>query len=378
MKELNISVSAPAGLESVTKKELFKIIGTDAAAHNGRIGFTGNIETVAKCNLFMRTASRVFIVLGGFKANTFDMLFDGVYDVPFEEYISKDGKIEVFGSCYESKLSATTACAAVIKKSICKRLEKFYGSSLSETAERYKIEFTIRRDYVTLSLDTSGEGLNRRGYRKTVGSAPLKENVAAALIYLSGWKKTSVLADLFCGSGTIPIEAALIARNIPSGFNRDFDFLHYKNFNTDFYADMKSDAAAAIRSGEDLKIYGFDIDESAVKLSRKHAELAGVCNDVHFQKADMREFKSRQKCGVIISNLPYGERILTRKEIIPLYKDYGKVFRSLNEWSCHSLTSVKDFERLFGETADKKRKIYSGKLECCYYSVYGAKQDKKN
>ncbi len=372
---MKISVSAPAGLEGVTKRELYKLLGVDSTAVNGRLNFDGDIESVAKCNLFLRTASRVFIVVGGFKAQTFDELFDGVTNIPFEDFIDINGKIEVYGSAIESKLMAVSSCSAIIKKAICKRL---VGSGqLTEQGERYKIEYVIRRDFVTISLDTSGDGLHKRGYRKElIGDAPLKENVAAALIQLSVWRENRVLVDLFCGSGTFPIEAGMIAKNIAPGKFRDFDFLHYKKFDTKFFEEMKASAIANEKPSEEVKIFGFDIDEKQVNISRKHAKQAGVDDIIHFQRADMRDFSIKARYGVIISNPPYGERLLTRKEIVSLYRDLGEKYKSLNDFSMYVLTSVTDFEKLIKKPADKKRKIYNGKLECTYYTILGAKPEK--
>ncbi|MBR2377543.1 MAG: class I SAM-dependent RNA methyltransferase [Clostridia bacterium] len=374
---MQITVSAPSGLEGVVKREIYKLTGLDSTAINGRVEVSGDLKTVALFNLHLRTASRVFIKLGSFKAQTFDELFDGVSLIDFENYIDKKGKIEVYGSSIESKLTSVQACASIIKKAICKRLISKYDTELTESGERYKIEFILRRDYCIISLDTSGESLNKRGYRKElIGDAPLKENVAAALILLSVWNKSRPLADLFCGSGTIPIEGALIAKNIAPGLYRDFDFLRYKKFDLSFWEDMKKNAINSIDNETELKIYAFDIEESQIRLARKHAEKAGVLDAIHFQRADMREFSSRLKDGVIITNPPYGERLLDRKTIVSLYRDYGEVYSKLNNWSAYTLTSVTDFERLFRKKANKKRKIYNGKLECNYFSVLGEKPEK--
>ena len=373
---MQISVSCPSGLEGVLKREIYKLIQKDSPAINGRVEVTGDIKTVALFNLQLRTASRVFIKLGSFKAQTFDELFDGISNIDFENYIDKKGKIEVYGSSIESKLTSVQACASVIKKAVCKRLISHYNCDLDESAERYKLEFVLRRDYLTISLDTSGESLNKRGYRKElIGDAPLKENVAAALIMLSVWNKNRPLADLFCGSGTIPIESALIAKNIAPGLYRDFDFLYYKKFDLSFWKDMKQDAINAIDNETPLKIFAFDIEESQIRLARKHAEKAGVLDVIHFQRADMREFSSKLSNGVIITNPPYGERLLDRKTIVNLYRDYGEVYSKLNNWSAYTLTSVTDFERLFRKKASKKRKIYNGKLECNYFAILGEKPE---
>lgn len=367
---MEICVTSASGIEAVTKRELYKIIGKeDLSAINGRIKFEGDESDVAKCNLNLRTGNRVEIVLGGFKAETFDDLFDGVKSIPFEEYICRDGKIIVNAKSVQSKLFAYSAIQSVSKKAICERLCKKFGvNELNESGARYKIEVAALKDYVTVTLDTSGDGLHRRGYRGLVGEAPLKETLAAALVELSVWNKSRPLADLFCGTGTIPIEACMIALNIPAGLNRGFDFQNWKCFDKKIFDRAAEEAKANIVTDADLRIGGFDIDDKQLKLARKHAELAGVDKYIHFQRADMRDFSSRFSHGVIISNPPYGERLSDRKEVEKLYRDYGKKVASLDDWCAYTLTPVDDFERLFGKKADKKRKIYNGKIECCYYS----------
>ena len=367
---MKICVTSASGIEAVTKRELYKIIGKeDLSAINGRIKFEGDESDVAKCNLNLRTGNRVEIVLGGFKAETFDDLFDGVKSIPFEEYIDRDGKIIVSAKSVQSKLFAYSAIQSVSKKAICERLCKKFGvNELGESGARYKIEVAAMKDYVTVTLDTSGDGLHRRGYRGLVGEAPLKETLAAALVELSVWNKTRPFADLFCGTGTIPIEACMIALNIPAGLNRSFDFQNWKRFDKKIFDRAAEEAKANIVTYADLRISGFDIDDKQLKLARKHAELAGVDKYIHFQRADMRDFSSRFSHGVIISNPPYGERLSDRKEVEKLYRDYGKKVALLDDWCAYTLTPVDDFERLFGKKADKKRKIYNGKIECCYYS----------
>ena len=367
---MEICVTSASGIEAVTKRELYKIIGKeDLSAINGRIKFDGDESDVAKCNLNLRTGNRVEIVLGGFKAETFDDLFEGIKAIPFEEYICRDGKIIVNAKSVQSKLFAYSAIQSVSKKAICERLCKKFGvNELNESGARYKIEVAALKDYVTVTLDTSGDGLHRRGYRGLVGEAPLKETLAAALVELSVWNKSRPLADLFCGTGTIPIEACMIALNIPAGLNRSFDFQNWKRFDKKIFDRAAEEAKANIVTDADLRISGFDIDDKQLKLARKHAELAGVDKYIHFQRADMRDFSSRFSHGVIISNPPYGERLSDRKEVEKLYRDYGKKVASLDDWCAYTLTPVDDFERLFGKKADKKRKIYNGKIECCYYS----------
>ena len=366
---MELCVTTASGVEAVTKRELYKLTEKeDLSAVNGRIKLEGDENLVALLNLYLRTANRVEIILGEFKAETFDDLFDGLKNIAFERFIDKNGKILVSAKSVNSKLFAYSAIQSISKKAICERLFKKYAvTSLPEDGARYKVEVAVVKDFVTVTLDTSGDGLHRRGYRGLVGEAPLKETLASALIDLTVWNKSRPLADVFCGSGTIPIEAARKALNIPAGSDRDFDFLHWKGFKSDFSA-IKEKAKEEILWNEELRISGFDIDEKQLDLARKHAKLAGVEKYIHFQRADMRDFSSRFAHGVIISNPPYGERLMQRREIEKLYRDYGRMVATLNDWCAYTLTSVDDFERLFGKKADKKRKIYNGKLECCFYS----------
>lgn len=306
---MKLCVTSASGIEAVTKRELNKILGIeDLAALNGRISFDGGVEEIAKCNLLLRTGNRVEIILGGFKAETFDDLFEGIKEIPFEDYISVDGKILVSAKSVQSKLFAYSAIQSISKKAICERLCQKYGlNGLEETGARYKVEVALLKDYVTVTLDTSGDGLHRRGYRGLVGDAPLKETLAAALIMLSVWNKSRPLADLFCGSGTIPIEACMIALNIPCGRNGSFDFLSWKGFDCGEFARIREDAESKILWNEEVRISGFDIDEKQISLARKHAKIAGVDGYIHFQRGDMRDFSSRFSHGIIISNPPYGE-----------------------------------------------------------------------
>lgn len=369
---MKICITCASGVEAVTKREIYKLLGVDAPAISGRIIFDGGWEEISKCNMHLRTANRVGIVLGEFNAETFDDLFDGIKNIAFEEFLSKDGKIIITAKCVLSKIFAISATQSVSKKAICERLTKKFGvTTLPETGERYKIEVAILKDHVTVTLDTSGDGLHRRGYRGLVGEAPLKETLASAMIDLSVWNPDRPLADVFCGSGTIPIEACLRALNIASGKNRSFDFTEWKVFDKKIFEIVKENAIASENLNREVRISGFDIDDNQLKLARRHAKEAGVEKYIHFQKADMRDFSSRFAHGVIISNPPYGERLSDRKGIEILYRDYGKMIKSLDNWCAYTLTSVTDFERLFGKKADKKRKLYNGKLECNFYAHLG-------
>lgn len=375
---MKITISAPSGLESVVKREIYNLIGKDAVAINGRLTVDGDVKTVAKLNLNMRTAGRVYILLGEFKSPDFDSLFDGIYNLPLEEYFTEKAKISVSSTLIESKLNSQQAVASVVKKAICRRLEDKLGKKVLETGFNHKVEVIIRRDYLSLYLNASGESLHKRGYRDFKSEAPIKENVAASIINLSVWNKDKVLLDPFVGSGTIAIEAAMIAKNIAPGINRDFDFLHFEKFDVSFYSEMLNEAKSNIKSISEIKIFGYDIDESQLKTAIRHAKRAGVSDAVSFKLADMRTFTSDKSYGVIITNPPYGERLMSRGEIVKLYRDYGVMFKSLDNWSSYTITPVTDFERLFGKRADKKRKMYNGGLECTLFSVLGAKPNKNN
>ena len=371
---MKITVTCPSGLEGITKKEIYSLLGVDAPFYNGAATFTGGIEEVQKCNLFLRTASRVYFNLGGFKCSSFDDLFDGLNGIDFENYIAADGKLFITAALVESKLTALSATCSVAKKAIYTRLSTYYKKNLTESGERYKIHLSIHRDYATVLLDTSGEGLHKRGYRPITSSAPIKENVAAALINLTVYKDEKPLIDPFCGSGTFLIEAAQRALKIPPGLNRDFDFLHFKKFDNSGFFELKKQAEANILKDKKLNVTGYDIDPVQISVAKKSAQKAGVLDHINFVCRDMREAERTGDLGVIITNPPYGERLLSRAEIETLYRDFGKIYsQKFEDYSLYALTNVSDFERLIKKKAQKKRKIYNGKLECAFYSVFGTK-----
>lgn len=376
---MKISVATASGVEAVTKRELYRLTGReDLAAIDGRISFEGEWKDVAACNLRLRTANRVEIVVGGFKAGDFDGLYEGVFSLPWEDFLPRNGNFVLTAKSTDCKLFARSAIQSVSEKAICDRLKRAYGLTvLPKSGARYRVEVSGRKDYFTLSLDTSGEGLHRRGYRGLVGEAPLKETLAAALIELSVWNPSRPLVDLFCGSGTIPIEAAMIALRIPAGGKRDFDFAFWSETCRKTLEEEREKAFAEVDKKVEIRISGFDVDEGQIRLARRHAELAGVDGYVHLQRADMRGFSSRFSHGVVISNPPYGERLSDRREVETLYRDYGKKIRSLDEWCAYTLTPVDDFERLFGGKADKKRKIYNGKIACTYYAFLASPPAKR-
>ncbi|MBR6737760.1 MAG: class I SAM-dependent RNA methyltransferase [Clostridia bacterium] len=373
---MKITITAPSGLEGVVKRELLSLTRIDAPSYNGKITFEGELETVALLNLKMRTASRVYILIGEFKATDFNELFSGVEDLDFENYIANNAKIQVNVSSFESKLSSIQAIKSVAKKAIFERLENFYKQKQTENGFEHKIEISLRHDYVTVYLNTSGEPLHKRGYRTLNGEAPIKETVASSMLLLSVWNPNKPLIDPFCGSGTIVIEAGMILKNIAPGLYRDFDFLHFNKFDTSFYCKMKQDALSEIKSPEKVTIFGSDIEESQIKLAKYHAKNAGVLDAVSFSVKNACEISSSESYGVIVTNPPYGERLMERQGIVSLYKNFSKAYKSLNEWSLYLITPVSDCERLLGVKATKKRKIYNGKLECTFYSIMGKKPEK--
>lgn len=376
MKNYNIVVASAFGVEGVTKRELSKF-GFDSPCEFGRFSFNGNLQDVANMNMFLRTAERVFISLGKFPANTFDELFDNIMSLNLGDFISKEGKILVKAKSNNSTLFALSALSSITKKAIVNNLYKYYKTSvLSESKEEYKIELNLKNNVAELLLDTSGAGLHKRGYRTLAYSAPLKETLAAAMIDLSIWNPDKTLIDPFCGSGTIPLEGAMIGLNMAPGILREFAFESFPFVPNDIMKVTREKAKDLINRDRKLSISGFDIDESAIKEALFHAKNLGVSDKVHFQKMDMKEVKSKAKYGVIICNPPYGERLMTPKEVVYLYKDFAKMFLSLDDFSAYVLTAMPEFQKVTGLKITKERKMFNGKIECRYYSVLGKKPPK--
>lgn len=369
---MKICVSSASGVEAITKRELFDMGYGEVSFINGRGTFDGDFHDVAKLNLKLETAGKVEIELAEFKCENFDDLFDGLVKIEYEKFLDKNAKIIVLAKSVSSKLFALSAIQSVAKKAICTRLERVYKTKLEEGGNEYKIEIAVYKDVVSVLLNTSGQSLHKRGYRTLVGEAPLKETLATAMVCLSVWKIGRPLCDPFCGSGTILIEAVRHALKIPAGGNRDFDFLHWDCFDKSIFDKEKEKALSEILVVPNLKVYGYDIDAEAIKLAKYHAKKAGVSQYIEFKVGDMRDFSSKATRGIIITNPPYGERIMTRKQIVSCYKAFGRMFDSLPDWSAFVLSSVTDFENLFGKKC-KKRKLYNGKLECNLYSYLAPK-----
>ena len=370
--ELKISVITGSGLEAVTKRELKdEGIVDEAPANFGKISFKGSYLDMARCNMFLRSANRVYIELITFCAETFDELFENINNFSWESVMPSDAKIIVLAKSVKSTLFALSSIQSIAKKAIVEKLKKKYKlNNLPESGDTYTLQISLRDNIVSVELDTSGDGLHKRGYRNLVGLAPLRETTAAAIILLSVWKKDRALIDPFCGSGTIPIEAALIATNTAPGISRSFAYQNF-SFAKNVYSKILEEANDIKKTEADLRISGFDIDKKQIEIARIHAKNADMDKFIHFQAADMRTLSSRYSHGVIITNPPYGERLSGGRELETLYRDFSKVFFSLDEWSLYLLTSAPNFEYCFNKKADKKRKLFNSELETTLYRYLG-------
>lgn len=380
---MKLLIPVAAGLEQTVKRQLFRLGFEKAPAYDGRIEVDGDWLDVARLNLFLRSGERVLIKLAEFPATTFDELFDGVYAIDWENWLETDSKILMDGKSVSSTLGAIKASGGVAKKAIIRRLaDKKRGAkqTFTETGARSIVGVSILKDVATITLDTSGDGLHKRGYRTLSYTAPLKETFAAALIdntfYSPENAETKPFADLFCGSGTLPIEAAIKALEIAPGLNRNFDFEKWKIFDAKLLALAKEEARDKQKKNRKIIVYGSDINPQAISIAKYHAKQAGVGDSIRFSVADMRKFQTTEKYGVLLSNPPYGERLSDTKSVQTLMRDFGKVFRSLPDWSGYILTSLPEFERYFGKTADKRKKLFNANLPCGFYSYLGAKPPK--
>ncbi|NCA66978.1 MAG: class I SAM-dependent RNA methyltransferase [Clostridia bacterium] len=374
MKEFEICVSTAFGIEAVTKRELNGLGILEAPARDGMLYFRGNHNDIARCNMFLRSAERVYIIVDTFPCASFDELYEGVFALDWMEFLPRNAKIIVNGKCVNSVLYGVSACQSIMKKAIVVKMKKSYCmATVEEDGNEYKVNFAIVDNIATITIDTSGKGLHKRGYRDLVGEAAIKETLAAAIIQLSIWNPDRVLLDPFCGSGTIPIEAALIGHNIAPGNMREFSYEKWDNFDKKIIEYARQEAKDLIKMDKSLRISAFDIDGEAIKLAERHAKRAGVNESIHFQKMDMRKVESRYKYGVIITNPPYGERLMEEREVANLMKDFSKMFYTLDNWSLYLITSFGEFERYFGRHADKNRKLYNGTLQCRLYQYLGEK-----
>ncbi len=362
--DFKLCVPCLLGLEGPISDELRRLDMANVTAENGRVYFTGDENAVASANINLRIGERVLVELGRFKAETFEELFQGVKAIRWEDIIPRDGAFPVKGYSLNSKLFSVSDCQKIIKKAIVERLKSVYGIEwFPETAESYQVQFSIMKDNVSICLDTSGEGLHKRGYRPAHNAAPLKETMAAAMVKLSRYRGRDDFADPFCGSGTIPIEAALIARNIAPGINRSFSAMNWRIFDRRIWAQAR-EAARDREFHGNYNIVGSDIDPKAIAIACENAERAGVADVIRFEVADAAAFDRRTERGVIVTNPPYGERIMEKEQAEQLYRSFGEAYRKTANWQLYLLSSHTEFERCFGRTADKKRKLYNGMIKC--------------
>lgn len=358
------------GLEAPISDELKRLGAEKVENENGRVYFTGGAETMAAANINLRVGERVLLELGRFNACTFDELFERTKALPWEMLIPKEGAFPVKGYSLNSKLFSVSDCQKIIKKAVVERLRRVYGLEwFPETGELYQIQFSIMKDSVSLCIDTSGDGLHKRGYRPAHNAAPLKETMAAAMVKLSRYRGRDDFCDPFCGSGTIPIEAALIAKNRAPGLNRDFSAMNWRVFDRRIWDEARESAMAREFHG-DYHIVGSDIDPHALELARENAVRAGVDDAVRFELADATKFDRRTERGVIVTNPPYGERIMEKQEAEALYRGFGAAWAKSENWQLYLLSSHTEFERCFGKTASKKRKLYNGMIKCDLFMYF--------
>lgn len=369
------------GLEAVLKREITDLGLEIVSSTDGRVNFSGDESTFAIANTFIRTAERIIWKIGSFKAETFDELFENVKGLPWEDIIPPDGKFWVTkATSVKSALFSTSDIQSIVKKAIVSRLGSKFGIAwFPETGNSYPIRISIIKDVVTIGIDTTGDSLHKRGYRKLVGKAPLSETLAAAIIMLSPWKDSRPLIDPFCGSGTIPIEAAMIGLNIAPGAARSFTCETWKERVPEKYFKLaREQAASGIKKDTELYIQGYDLDNEAIKIARQNAALAGVDKHIHFQQRDVAELNSPKEYGFIITNPPYGERLEEKSALPKLYGTIGESFNRLPTWSEYVITSYEDACKYIGKKADKNRKIYNGMIKTYLYQFMGPKPPKES
>ncbi len=368
-----IKLIAPTlfGIESVTANELKRLGYSNVTVEDGRVTFIGDKQAICRSNLWIRSAERILVKIGEFSATTYDELFENTKSLPWDEWIPEDGAFPVKGYSLKSKLYSVPDCQSIIKKAVVEKLKNKYKKSwFDETGPLYQIQFSLMKDKVTLMIDTSGPGLHKRGYREKANIAPLRETLAAAMILLSRWKTDRPLLDPFCGSGTIPIEAALIGANIAPGLDREFVSQSWPQIPKKIWWDARNEAHSLIKK-EKLEIRGSDIDKESVKLSKENAYKANVDEYITFENVAVKDIKPFGDYGCIICNPPYGERMGEKHEVEQIYKQMGKAFKQFDTWSQYILTPHEDFQNHFGKIADKNRKLYNGMIKCYYYQYFG-------
>ncbi|KGR90509.1 RNA methyltransferase [Ureibacillus massiliensis 4400831 = CIP 108448 = CCUG 49529] len=374
MTKLQLVATSAMGLESIVAEEV-QNLGYETKVDNGKVYFEGDELAIARCNLWLRVADRVKIVVAQFPATTFDQLFESTKSIEWEKYLPVDAAFPVAGKSVKSKLFSVPDCQAIVKKAIVERMKQHYKrlGFLDESGATFKIEVSILKDVATITIDTSGAGLHRRGYRQAQGEAPLKETLAAALIKVSKWNPNRPFVDLFCGSGTIPLEAAMIGQNIAPGYNREFISEHWNWIKSKVWDEARDEADSLANYDQPLEIIGSDIDHKMVSIAEANALEAGFSDLVTFKQMQATDFTTRLTDGVIISNPPYGERIGEIETIERVIRDLGNVMKNYPTWSVYMLSSMENFEELYGKKATKKRKLFNGFIRTDLYQFWGQK-----
>ena len=381
MRKFELIAPCHFGMEAVLKNEIIDLGYDITEVADGRVTFWGDEEALCRANIFLRTAERILIKVGRFRAETYEELFQGTKALPWEEYIPRDGKFWVAkAASVKSKLFSPSDIQRIMKKAMVENLKEVYGiSTFPENGESFPVRVFLMKDEVTVGLDSTGDSLHKRGYRKLTAKAPIAENLAASLIMLTPWKKDRILVDPFCGSGTFPIEAAMMAANMAPGMNRSFTAENWGHIikKRNWY-DALDEAGEMVDLTVQPDIQGYDLDERMVAIARENAKLAGVEKLIHFQRRDVKDLSHPKKYGFIITNPPYGERLEDKADIPALYKVIGERYRALDSWSLYMITSYEDAEKDIGRKADKNRKIYNGMMKTYYYQFMGPKPPKKN
>ena len=368
------------GLEAVLKKEILDLGYEIAQVEDGKVTFLGDAEAICRANIFLRTTERILLKVGSFKAVTFEALFQGTKALPWEEYIPQDGRFWVKkANSIKSKLFSPSDIQSIMKKAMVERMKQGYGVSvIPETGADYPVRVSLYKDIVTVALDTTGESLHKRGYRKLTSKAPIEETLAAALIMLTPWNKDRILVDPFCGSGTFPIEAAMMAANMAPGMNRSFLSEDWKQIiPRKCWYEAMDEAQEMVDDTVSVDIQGYDLDPEIIKAARANAELAGVAHMIYFQQRPVSELSHPKKYGFLITNPPYGERIEDKKNLPALYTQIGERFKALDSWSAFIITSYEDVEKYMGRKADKNRKIYNGMMKTYFYQFLGPKPPRR-
>lgn len=380
MKMYQLVAPCHFGLEAVLKREIYDLGYEITQVEDGRVTFEGDAEAICRANVFLRTAERVLLLVGRFRATTFDELFEGVKALPWEEYLPKDAKFWVKkASSIKSKLFSSSDIQSIVKKAVVERLKREYEVEwFPEDGAAYPIRVFLLKDEVMVTLDTSGESLHKRGYRTMTSKAPLTETLAAALLMLTPWKADRIFVDPFCGSGTFPIEAAMMAANIAPGMHREFIAEQWTNLiDRKLWYETVEEAEEMVDTSVSVDIQGYDIDGEVVKAARENAKRAGVADMIHFQERQVSELRHPKKYGFIVTNPPYGERLEDKKDLPELYTQIGEAYRNLDSWSMYMITSYEDTEKYIGRKADKNRKIYNGMLKTYFYQFMGLKPPKR-